>query len=43
MDIDSFGMDKTNKSGLPSKPSERRLLHGKVPGDYFFLELGERH
>jgi AraC family transcriptional regulator len=43
MDIDSFCMDKTNPSGLPPKPSQRRLLHGKVPGDYFFLELGERH
>jgi AraC family transcriptional regulator len=43
MDNDSFGMDKTNNLSLPSKPSERRLLHGKVPGDYFFLELAERH
>mgnify|MGYP006087040319 CR=1 FL=1 len=42
MDIDSFGMDKTNIIRMPSKPSERRLLHGKVPGDYFFLELAER-
>lgn len=43
MDIDSFGMDKTDSTDLTPKPSERRLLDGKVPGDYFFLELGERH
>ena len=42
MDIDSSGMDKTNIIWMPSKPSEHRLLHGKVPGDYFFLELAER-
>ncbi|MEJ6603486.1 MAG: hypothetical protein QNL51_13065 [Opitutaceae bacterium] len=42
MDIDSFGLDKTNIIWMPSKPSEHRLLHGKVPGDYFFLELAER-
>ncbi len=43
MDIHSFDMDKTYSPVVPSTPSERRLLHGKVPGDYFFLELSARH